>query len=73
VEYLCSTLIGCSTNLRRQRVEQPPDPAIGFVERWEEPALFPACQRGTSLIGPRASFRKLIDDWAAGPIVEQGD
>ena len=51
VEYLCSTLIGCSTDLAQSRVQYPLDPASGLVERWDEAALFPACQRGTALIG----------------------
>jgi hypothetical protein len=73
VEYLWSALTGCSTDLGRYRVEQPHEPASGLVERWEEPALFPACQRGTALTRPKPAFRKLIDGWAQGPIVEHVD
>jgi hypothetical protein len=73
VEYLCSTLIGCSTDLAQSRVQHPLDPASGLVERWDEAALFPACQRGTALIGRKTAFRRLIDGWAIGPIVGHGD
>ena len=73
MEYLCSTLFGCSTRLGGSRVEQDLDPTSGVVERWDEAALFPACQRGTTPTGRKTAFRKLIDGWVGGPIVDQGD
>jgi hypothetical protein len=54
-------------------VQEALDLASGFVERWEEAALFPACQRESVRTAPKRAFRKLITGWAVGPIVDHAD
>jgi hypothetical protein len=73
VEYLCSARSGRSIVLGRKRVWQDLYPTIGLVERWEEAALFPACQRGTPAAGPAKPFREMNRGWARGPIADQDD
>jgi hypothetical protein len=54
----------------RGQLDRASFPASGFVERWEEAALFAAFPLAMTEIEPFRAFRTVILVWAPGPIVQ---
>ena len=71
VDYRCKLLCGVQALASGQPEHPLPHPS-GFVERWEEPALFPAIHHEVAVGGGDTAFNGLNAHWVQRPIVTSG-